>query len=210
MIKYINFHEDIRTIKKDTKIEFKNQITVITGDNGSGKSTILHSILTKLSPEGKVPFSMNTTVGKDIQKDTIQLLGKKGLSIEDIVYIDSVSGLLKNLSYFDDNLMDIQLASMHQSSGEGLLLQLANISKEENLNEKILILDEPERGLSIKQQFTVAKYLGYLAKENEGLQIIVVSHGYGILTSFTEVYSTNTFEYTKSIDYISSMIQESL
>lgn len=183
----IIIHQEYRKIPKDFSLEFKNKITVITGENGTGKSTILDLI----NQSNKEQYSSNFS---NYTLDTTSEL--KG----NIEYLDSVSGLLKTLSYFDDDNMDLQIRSMKSSSGEGLLLQLANLNNKD-LNNKLLILDEPERGLSIKQQLTLGKYLKFLESKFENLQIIVVTHGYGILIKQEEVFSMNCHKYIKVEDF---------
>ena len=202
----ITFLEDIRTIKKDTVIEFNSNITVISGDNGTGKSTIVQSLFRNLASDNKTTFGSNVNIPNDIREAKITVNTSKEYKKDNIIYLDAVEGLLKNLSYFDNDNMTLQISCMGKSSGEGLLMQLAELNNNEELNSSILILDEPERGLSIKQQITLAKYFKFLSKNNPNLQIIIVSHGFGVLTAFDTMYSTNDFEYITTEDYITSML----
>jgi len=203
-IKSITFKEDLRTIKKNTNIIFDNNITVITGDNGSGKSTIIKSIYNKTIDNSKMNNDI-FTVETDISHSDIIVDLDENFKIGNTIVLDSCEGLLKHLSYFNDENMDLQVTCMKSSSGEGLLLQLANLNNIKNLSEKLLILDEPEKGLSIKQQLKTAKYLKFLVDKYNGLQIIVVTHSFGLLSYFNEVYSTNEFKYVKSSYYLDTM-----
>ncbi len=188
----ITIHEDYRKLPKDFSLEFKNNITIITGENGTGKSTLLDLIKQSTEKNFSSDFS-NYTLDTSIELKN------------NIVYLDSVSGLLKTLSYFDDDEMDLQIRCMKSSSGEGLLLQLANLNNKD-LNNKLLLLDEPERGLSIKQQLTLADYLIFLTSNFDNLQIIVVSHGYGVLAKQKELFSTNSLKYITIDDFFKNEI----
>lgn len=184
----ITINQEYRKIPKDFYLEFKNNLTVITGENGTGKSTLLDLI--KQSSE-KTKYSADFS--NYTLDTTIDLIGN-------IEHLDSVNGLLKTLSYFDDDNMDLQIQALKASSGEGLLLQLADLNKKD-LNNKLLLLDEPERGLSIKQQLTLSKYMNFLINNFENLQIIVVTHGYGILATQEEIFSMNSLKYIKKDDF---------
>ncbi len=183
----ITIHQEYRKIPKDFSLEFKNKTTVITGENGTGKSTILDLINQTNKEQYSSNFSNYTLDTTSELKDNIE-------------YLDSVSGLLKTLSYFDDDNMDLQIKCLKSSSGESLLYQLSNLNNKD-LNNKLLILDEPERGLSIKQQLTLGKYLKFLEENFENLQIIVVTHGYVILIKQEEVFSMNCHKYIKVEDF---------
>ena len=115
LLKSTLFKDDVRTIKKQTKIIFKNDITIISGDNGSGKSTIVQSILKKLSPDNKVNFDHNINVGIDVETTNIEIETSENYQNNNIIYLDTVEGLLKNLSYIDDEQLSLQISCMNKS-----------------------------------------------------------------------------------------------
>ena len=87
------------TIKRDTKIVFHNwsikiknsNITIISGKNGTGKSTLLRAIAGFIPLEEGVIKNNNNEIFKDLNK-----WGKN------LIYIDSRNGLSKDLTVYEN------------------------------------------------------------------------------------------------------------
>lgn len=195
LLSEIKLNKKIRNLNEDTVFKFNDKVTYVVGQNGSGKSTLSDLIVLSLS--GKYSFN---NVSNDIKEEDYQVTKKDELKEENYILLDSVEGLLKTQSYFDDD-MDLHLKTMGVSSGEGLLFQLEDLNNKE-FNNKILILDEPERGLSIKQQFTLDKYIKFLADKTENTQVIVITHSYPIISMAKEVFSMDEMKFEKGTEFI--------
>ena len=137
----IKFIDDFRCYKKGDEIELKNQLTVITGDNGSGKSSLISCIRQLFDTK----WSMST---EESAKDKIE---SDVDGNQKIGYLDLSADLYKGSAEFDFDNMDTFMQCMSSSSGEGSIFQMASFLKK-NRDCPLIILDEPERGLSIKKQ----------------------------------------------------------
>lgn len=192
----ITFKKDFRCFKANEIINFKNQITVITGDNGSGKSTLLSCIRQSF----KTKWSMSDdTSAKDVIVTNIENSDK-----QEIAYLCFSSDLLQNSSSFDDDI-NLHMRVLNMSSGQGSLEQL--IDKVEKSKDKpLLILDEPERGLSHKRVYLIFNYLMQHAKKNQDQQIIIVTHSPILMDFEVEVFSTSHKNYIDKSEYLEWMM----
>lgn len=182
LLKNIKFLKDFRCYKEGEEIDISAQLTVITGDNGSGKSTLLSCIRSSFKSEwstsedgsAKGVIAVDTASPEDI----------------DIVYLCFSGDMLKYAASFGSDIT-LQVQTMHISSGEGALEQL--IDKVENsVGKPLLILDEPEKGLSIKRVNLILRYLRKHAHDNPKQQMIVVTHSEILMRLAGDtVYSTS-------------------
>jgi predicted ATPase len=177
----ITFLKDFRCYKKGEEIKLENQVTVITGDNGSGKSTLLSCI--------RSSFITKWTYSDDPNTENVISTNVTDSKSTEIDYLCFSGDMLANSSSFDDN-MDLHLRTMSMSSGQGALEQL--IDKVENSKGKpLLILDEPEKGLSEKRINLIFNYLTKHSIDNPTQQIIIVTHSYILMQLSFNVYSTS-------------------
>lgn len=177
----ITFLKDFRCFKKGEEIKFENQLTVITGDNGSGKSTLLSCIRSSFNTKWSYSDDPNTE-----NVISTNVIDSKNTEID---YLCFSGDMLANSASFDDN-MDLHLKTMSMSSGQGALEQLID-KVEGSKNKPLLILDEPEKGLSAKRVNLIFNYLIKHSMENPDQQIIIVTHSECLMQLGLTVHSTS-------------------
>ena len=188
LINSIEVTSPVNNLRKTMKIEFTNDITFIVGENGTGKSTFLKAIFKKMVGDK----SSNQFWDNELELSHFKFDVGDNFKEGAIEVNDSVGGLLKTtMSHMDYDNLEMHLASFRLSSGQGLMMQLSGLESKD-LSNHVLLLDEPERGLSIRQQVNVFKFIKKLVQDNDGLQVIIVTHGYGLIKCAKEVYSMET------------------
>lgn len=174
----IKFKMKHRCFRKGAKIEFKDNITLLVGDQGVGKSTILktlqkfknHKDIITIETNGKV-----STLSFDTEKDNPRMQGSLG------------------------NDPMFQVVSMFSSHGETILPLMEHITKEK---DRLIMIDEPESGLSIRSQYQLVKFLKKAAKN--GCQLLIATHSVPLIESFKEVFNLEIMKYQSSEDFIKS------
>lgn len=161
---------------------FDKNITILTGENGAGKSTFLEALAIKLgcpAEGGSINFNFKTD---DTHLDFTRhlRLAKNGKKIKDIFFYrsetfytflsemrrldsDDWGGSRINNSYGGRDLHTL-------SHGEAMLALINNRFK----NDGLYILDEPEVALSIANQINFIEKILQLSKK--GSQFIIATH----------------------------------
>lgn len=167
--------------KKNDTVEFPHQLTVITGDNGAGKSTLL-SAIRSLFPTTKWSMSQDRRT-----KDT---LTTPAFEDKKLAYISLSDDLYKNSPEFDFDNMAVFRRARTASAGEGALLQIKD-KLFKNTDADLIILDEPERGLSLRQQLVTAQFLHEFIFKNNSSQFIIATHSEHFMRLNRNVFSLN-------------------
>lgn len=153
-------------------LRFPTPVTVVVGDNGAGKSTLLEAIAVGLgvNPEGGSRHARFATGDEDYPE---WLICSRAHNPRDVYFLRGETFL--NLSEYHrqihspenpDPLRDLPFLS----HGQGLL---ALVEKRFH-SDGMIILDEPEDGLSYPRQVEVVTQLERLAAQ--GAQVILATH----------------------------------
>jgi predicted ATPase len=180
-IKTIKFLSNYRCFKKGREIVFRDGINVIVGDQGSGKSTLLHCFLDNDAP--------------DIYK--IDHQGEPNFMFFDA---EKDNPGVVNLDDARDGMSMMQ--SRFESHGETIL---PIILASERMKDRLIFLDEPESGLSIRSQLKVAD--AFKKSAANGCQLIVCTHSQFIMETVDEVYSLEHKKWMTTSKFIETQKQ---
>ena len=177
-IKSLEIVKDINPLKKGMRVDFKKSICFLVGDNGVGKSTIMDCLADNYG------FKDDTYLKRGEMKGNIKLeTVDKEFKVD---YMDFHASDKRFAGAFGDDI-SLQIGHMRASSGQ-VTISLLNkmIKRFEKFKNGVIILDEPCRGMSIKNQIMVANIIKKYV-ENAGCQVIVTSHSVLILTEFASL-----------------------
>ena len=169
---------------------YKGEIYSILGGNGTGKSTTLSLVARQRKPQrGKIfinNIEMKKYNNKSLYENNLALLPQnpQSLFVFETVREDLEEVLIlqnKDREYIDkevkrvSKLLDIEhLLEHHPYDLSGGELQRAGMAKVMLLNPKIILLDEPTKGLDAYCKEEIGKMLMKL--RDMGVTIVLVSH----------------------------------
>ena len=169
---------------------YKGEIYSILGGNGTGKSTTLSLVARQRKPQRGKIFINNIEIkkynNKSLYENNLALLPQnpQSLFVFETVREDLEEVLIlqnKDREYIDkevkrvSKLLDIEhLLEHHPYDLSGGELQRAGMAKVMLLNPKIILLDEPTKGLDAYCKEEIGKML--LRLRDMGVTIVVVSH----------------------------------
>lgn len=169
---------------------YKGEIYSILGGNGTGKSTTLSLVARQRKPQRGKIFINNIEIkkynNKSLYENNLALLPQnpESLFVFETVKEDLEEVLIlqnKDREYIDkevkrvSKLLDIEhLLEHHPYDLSGGELQKAGMAKVMLLNPKIILLDEPTKGLDAYCKEEIGKML--LKLRDTGVTIVVVSH----------------------------------
>ena len=169
---------------------YKGEIYSILGGNGTGKSTTLSLVARQRKPQRGKIFINNVEMkkynNKSLYENNLALLPQnpQSLFVFETVREDLEEVLIlqnKDREYIDkevkrvSKLLDIEhLLEHHPYDLSGGELQRAGMAKVMLLNPKIILLDEPTKGLDAYCKEEIGKMLMKL--RDMGVTIVVVSH----------------------------------
>jgi predicted ATPase len=198
-IKSVEVISDVFPLKAGIKLDFNKNITIIVGDNGVGKSTLLECIRDHY---GYVDDTYLRRQGM-----------KKHIKIDDVsekfnfTYIDFHGDDRKFAGAFGSNL-SMQLQQMKASSGQVSISLLNNaLGDIDKVRNGVVIFDEPCRGQSIKNKWKVVNLISGLSKKMN-CQVILTTHSDTILKAFKD--SAQYFDIVSGQDttYVDFMISQ--
>ncbi len=192
------------TIKNiDLQIDKKNEFTIICGQTGSGKSTLVQHMNALLLPSKGNVTILGTKLGSKKTKKIGHLRQKVGLVfqfpeyqlfevtvLKDIIFGPTNFGVPKEKAEkkarelckklkIDDSLLD--KSPFKLSGGQMRKVAIAGILAFE---PEILVMDEPTRGLDPRSRVEVMDFIYGLHKEL-GTSIVVITHDMELLSQYS-------------------------
>jgi predicted ATPase len=189
---YLNsivFKKDYRNLKKGFRIGFLD-ITVLVGDQGTGKSSVL-SLLEEYDQE-TLKFNLTEEAKTKSVKTfyfNTETMNPRTARMDDYSNPDGSSKGI-GLGGF--------IASKFQSHGE--VLQQMTVDMMAKAKDCVLFVDEPESGLSVRNQYQLIKNIRKALKNNT--QLIIATHCIPLIQSTESVFDMETGKWISSIDYL--------
>ncbi len=193
-LKNVGFQaEDEKEILRDVSLKIEDNIVVITGPNGGGKSTLAKVIAGIVKPtsgrilldgEDITDYSVTERAKAGISLAFQQPVRFKGLTVRDLITIAAGRDLSLNeaCSYLSEvglcakDYIDRELnASL--SGGEIKRIEIATILAR---GSKFSIFDEPEAGIDLWSFRSLIRVFEKMQKEHNG-SILIISHQERIL-----------------------------
>jgi len=185
-IKKLNiFYDNLQVLDNVNMDILDGEFVSIMGANGSGKSTLLKSIIGLKDYKGSIKIN-SKEVKKTNRKELSRLVGYVSQDPSEYISKDSVYDELKftmdNFNSFDDDVINKTLKDLDiyhlkdknprdLSGGEKQRLAIASILV---MNPRILLLDEPTRGLDLEVKDKLGKVLKHL--NEQGTTILMITH----------------------------------
>lgn len=174
------------------KFEFRN-ITVLVGDQGTGKSTLLRGLQSQ----------------SKWLKVTLTPLGQRGVNS---LFFDTehMNPRTRNPELYkeDDSGFGYAEALMSRFKSHGEVLEKFTVGVISKTRNSVLFLDEPEAGLSLRNQFRLWNEIKKASERK--CQIVLSTHSLVIIQAAKNVLSLEHDEWMKSEDFISKMQEGSV
>lgn len=183
---------NIPIIKSLTEIKFEKPVTFITGENGSGKSTVIESlaISSGLSAEGGTRNMIYETYNSTSTLDRYLTIIKSGLCPKWKYFLRAETFYTMAQAYSQFNYGNPSI--FNKSHGEAFNELFSELSP-----NGLYFMDEPESALSPKSQMKLLSRIHSLAKSS---QFIIVTHS-PILLSYFDGQILNADDDLKPIAY---------
>lgn len=175
-----SYLKEIDSISSLKRLEFENRITFFTGENGTGKSTLLEAIAVSygFNPEGGT-MDYNFSTFDDVSELSNVLRLSKGyrrpkgkffFRAESFFNVASKLEEYRDITPKEVFYERYGKRSLHeQSHGESVMALFQN-----NSMEGLYIMDEPEAALSPQRQLTLLIQIEKMAEA--GSQFIIATH----------------------------------
>ncbi len=167
-----NYLHKINAIKNTSTLEFERNITLFSGENGTGKSTLLEAIAASLgfNPEGGTKnYNFKTRSSHSDLNEYINLV--KGHRLPKWGYFFRAESFYNVATAEENYAFHVPSRGYHKMShGESFL----RLSEDQFKPNGIYILDEPEAALSPQRQLSLLSNITNCSKD--GSQFIIATH----------------------------------
>ena len=199
-IENVEVFKDDQLILKDVSFDVHcGEMTMIIGRNGTGKSTLLKTILGEIPHKGKVEFfdmkehkqkeirigyvPQNLNVERDMPTTVYDLFASSISNKPVWLFKDTKlkETILERLKVFGaESTLDTRVGNLSGGELQRVLLAIATTP-----TPNLLILDEPVSGIDMKGTIEVYELLTKLKKEYD-LSVILVSHDIGLAKKYAD------------------------
>lgn len=171
-------------------------LNVLVGENGCGKSTLINLFIEQNGTIFSAKEERNSRIMEVEYNPNIIFI-----DFERSNPIHTRDGNPFNHKEFLGNAI-VKLTSQDESHGEsrkGVLEEILEINKSVY---EILILDEPEQGMSLKNQYRYINRFKELGKEKD---IILVTHSKVMIENVDMVFDVESMEWVDSKEYLDNL-----
>ena len=185
----VRLKEKYRTLPKDLTIEFR-PLTLLVGEQGCGKSSLL-DLLQKNSQ--KIEIEMSDYVLKNsINSFYFDSEKMNPRTADHISSYTNPDGTSKGIG------MGNALSSHFKSHGE--TLKEFTVNRIHQAKDCVLLMDEPESALSLRNQYKLAQEINDVINKN--VQVIMSTHCLPLIESVKYVYSLEHHRWMRSKEFI--------
>lgn len=193
-VEAITFNDDWRGFNAGDTVEFRGGLTLLVGDQGTGKSSVIAAIEdncgTGVGPRARHQrAAAKITFGPDAEK---------GISV---FTFDFEKSNPRTLSYLlDGDSMRSQVQSMFMSHGQTVNGVLDDIVRQCADTKALLLLDEPDMALSPRSAHRLAQLFAELSAAE--VQVVAAVHNPIVIAAAGDVYSLDDRRWVSSADYL--------
>lgn len=159
----------VRAFRPGKTFVFPQRVSVLVGDNGAGKSTLLGLIRAQYRHHW-TPSAMAT---KDTT-GTIALTPAPSDAPDLLLHIDLSQDHMQGRAEFDERHFALQASLVGLSFGQVTLRQCAAML--EATTAPLVLIDEPEKGLSLAKQRAMLEVLACAIEEAPHRQFLISTH----------------------------------
>jgi len=185
----VKINEEYRTLAEGLKIELK-PITLLVGEQGCGKSSLLNLLQEN---SDKISLEMSDKVNKNgiasFFFDT-ETMNPRTADAES--HYTNPDGTSKGIGMLS--------AIMTHFKSHGETLKEFTVNRIGEAKDCVLLLDEPESALSVRNQYKLAKEINNAI--SKGVQLIISTHCIPLIESVEEVYSLEHLRWMTSQEFI--------
>lgn len=207
--------KDKKVFKKGLKVNIEPGITVLVGDQGAGKSTLIELVRTWLEPDKGMSDRMGKRLNRSDVRATLDIEGE-ALDKVRLLAFDFEKDAARSSGAFDWGgpidtvgfLMFGNKASHGEANKMALNMLLGEVVKEYkeegSIKPTVILLDEPDAALSIASIVMLHMALRNLA--HLGCQIIISAHHPFLLGCFEKLYSLEQKKWISYTDYLDGQV----
>lgn len=184
----VTFLRDVRCFRKDEIFPLSN-ITLLVGDQGSGKSTLLNLLS---SNDKNIKIQLSDHVQRNGIDSFFFDAEKMNPRVMDMSLFSHPNGEDRGIGYAG------AIKSRFLSHGE--VLKAYTIDQLRKAKDCVILLDEPESALSLRNQFRLADEVRAASRRN--CQLIIATHSLILIESVLDVLSLDDHKFIPSKEFV--------